>query len=59
MSLQEAALAGMNLNQEDKEAETKEKLEEDGNDEYISRMRARDDFKDDHRRGWGNRMNRS
>ncbi|KAJ8917459.1 hypothetical protein NQ315_005506 [Exocentrus adspersus] len=59
MNLQEAALAGVSLNDEDKEAEMKEKLVDEDDEEYIARMRAKDEFKDDHRRGWGNRMNRS
>lgn len=57
-SLQEAALAGVSLN-DDKETEAKEKLVEEDDEENIARMRAKDEFKDDHRRGWGNRMNRS
>lgn len=59
MSLQEASIAGISLNDEEKENETQEKLIEEDNPEYLEKMRARDDFKDDHRRGWGNRMNRS
>ncbi|KAJ8932192.1 hypothetical protein NQ314_014855 [Rhamnusium bicolor] len=59
MNLQEAALAGVSLNQDEKEEEDKEKLMEEDDDEYIARMRAKDEYKDDHRRGWGNRMNRS
>lgn len=59
MSLQEAALAGVSLNEEDKEEETKERLVDEDDEENIARMRAKDEFKDDHRRGWGNRMNRS
>ncbi|XP_023024918.2 immunoglobulin binding protein Tap42 [Leptinotarsa decemlineata] len=58
-SLQEAALAGMSLNQDEKEEELKDKLIEEDDEENIARMRAKDEFKDDHRRGWGNRMNRS
>nr|CAI5820812.1 unnamed protein product [Callosobruchus analis] len=60
MSLQEAALAGIDQSQQDEqEAAVQEKKEEQDDDEYIARMRAKDEFKDDHRRGWGNRMNRS
>lgn len=58
-SLQEAALAGMSLDSDDSEAESKEKLEDDEDPEYMERLRQKDEFKDDHRRGWGNRMNRS
>lgn len=60
MTLQEASLAGISLNdEEEKDAEQKENLTEEDDPEYIERMRARDEHKDDHRRGWGNRMNRS
>ncbi|CAH1988309.1 unnamed protein product [Acanthoscelides obtectus] len=60
MSLQEAALAGVDMKQQDEQdAAEKEKKEEEDDDENIARMRAKDEFKDDHRRGWGNRMNRS
>lgn len=58
-SLQEAAIAGVSYDNEDKEAEQKEKLQEEDDENYIEKMRAQDEFKDDHRRGWGNRMNRS
>ncbi|CAG9858509.1 unnamed protein product [Phyllotreta striolata] len=58
-TLQEAALAGVSLYEEDKEEEHKDKLIDDDDDENIARMRAKDEYKDDHRRGWGNRMNRS
>ncbi|GJQ70381.1 hypothetical protein Trydic_g22812 [Trypoxylus dichotomus] len=60
LTLQEASLAGISLNdEEEKENEQKENLIEEDDPEYIERMRASDEFKDDHRRGWGNRMNRS
>ncbi|XP_065164697.1 immunoglobulin-binding protein 1 [Atheta coriaria] len=59
MSMQEAALAGISLNNEDKEAEEKENLEEADDEDFLASERARDEYKDDHRRGWGNRMNRS
>ncbi|XP_060517408.1 immunoglobulin-binding protein 1 [Cylas formicarius] len=59
MSLQDAALSGASINDEDVIAEETENKEEQDNEEYIQKMRARDEFKDDHRRGWGNRMNRS
>ncbi|XP_057666159.1 immunoglobulin-binding protein 1-like isoform X2 [Diorhabda carinulata] len=58
-TLQQAAAAGLSLNQEEKEKEETEKLIEEDSDEHIARMRSRDEFKDEHRRGWGNRMNRS
>ncbi|KAF7281047.1 immunoglobulin binding protein Tap42 [Rhynchophorus ferrugineus] len=59
MSLQEAALAGMSLNKEDKEEEDLENKIEEDDEENIERMRAKDEYHDEHRRGWGNRMNRS
>ncbi|XP_030756306.1 immunoglobulin-binding protein 1 [Sitophilus oryzae] len=59
LSLQEAALAGVEINNEDTEAESSEKKIEEDDEEEIQRIRAKDEYKDDHRRGWGNRMNRS
>ncbi|RZC41447.1 immunoglobulin-binding protein 1 [Asbolus verrucosus] len=59
VSLQQAALSGMQLNDEEKEVEAKEIAVEEDNPEYMERMRHMDEFKDEHRRGWGNRMNRS
>lgn len=59
LSMQQAALAGLSLNDSDNEDERKEHLEEADDEENLARLRAKDDFKDDHRRGWGNRMNRS
>ncbi|XP_050311561.1 immunoglobulin-binding protein 1 [Anthonomus grandis grandis] len=60
MSLQEASLAGISLNdQQDQEEEETENKEERDDEELIARMRARDEYRDEHRRGWGNRMNRS
>lgn len=59
LSMQEAALAGVTLNDSDTEDEKKEQLVETDDDENLARLRAKDEFKDDHRRGWGNRMNRS
>ncbi|XP_055638454.1 immunoglobulin-binding protein 1 [Toxorhynchites rutilus septentrionalis] len=43
----------------DKEEEEKETLVEQDDEEYLARQRAKDEFKDDHRRGYGNRHNRS
>lgn len=37
----------------------KERLEEDDDPEELARQRNMDEYKDDHRRGWGNRYNRS
>ncbi|XP_066152438.1 immunoglobulin-binding protein 1b [Euwallacea fornicatus] len=59
MNLQQASLAGINLNDEDKEAEDLEKKIEEDDAEYLERLKARDEYRDEHRRGWGNRMNRS
>lgn len=59
MSLQETSLAGINLNQDEEEKEEKEKLEEIDDEEHIRNLRSQDEYKDEHRRGWGNRMNRS
>ncbi|CAH1163312.1 unnamed protein product [Phaedon cochleariae] len=58
-SLLEAASAGVKLYDDDLEDAKKDNLEETDDDENIARMRAKDEYKDDHRRGWGNRMNRS
>lgn len=46
-------------NNEDSEAVLKEEMEEKGDPEYLERTRAMDEYKDTHRRGWGNRANRS
>lgn len=59
LTLQDSAIAGVSHSNDDKDAEQKEKLLEEDDEKYIERMRAQDEFKDDHRRGWGNRMNRS
>lgn len=45
--------------EEDREdIETEEQIEND-DPEYLARKRAMDEYKDSHRRGWGNRANRS
>ncbi|KAK9751713.1 TAP42-like family [Popillia japonica] len=60
LTLQEASLAGISLtDEEEKENEQQEKLIEDDDPAHIEKIRAMDEYKDDHRRGWGNRMNRS
>jgi len=41
--------------QEDKE----DKINEEEKENERQRLIARDEYKDDHRRGWGNRHNRS
>ncbi|XP_014287729.1 immunoglobulin-binding protein 1b [Halyomorpha halys] len=44
---------------EEKEQEQMEKLVEQDDPDEIARQRAMDDFKDENKRGWGNRYNRS
>lgn len=43
---------------DDRDAQ-KELLEEIDDEEMLARQRQMDEYKDDHRRGWGNRYNRS
>lgn len=43
---------------EEEEAEKEVKVERDDS-KLLKEARDWDEFKDDHRRGWGNRMNRS
>lgn len=45
--------------EQDKEDEEKEDKIENDDPETLARARAMDEYKDDHRRGWGNRHNRS
>ncbi|XP_044750744.1 immunoglobulin-binding protein 1-like [Coccinella septempunctata] len=60
MSLQEASLAGLSIDDEkEKENEEEEIRTERDDEEYLRNKRDQDDYKDDHRRGWGNRANRS
>ncbi|KAK5646318.1 hypothetical protein RI129_004782 [Pyrocoelia pectoralis] len=56
--LQDATPEAIALKDEQEEQEAENKIEEDDPAE-LARLRNRDDFKDEHRRGWGNRMNRS
>lgn len=58
MSLMENAVSGNSLQQESEE-EQKEKMVEEDDPQLLDQMRRMDEFKDEHRRGWGNRMNRS
>lgn len=44
---------------DDAERARKDQLEEDDDPEELARKRNMDEYKDDHRRGWGNRYNRS
>ncbi|XP_035910986.1 immunoglobulin-binding protein 1 [Anopheles stephensi] len=48
-----------NAAEQDREDEEQEKLIERDDEEYLARQRAKDEFKDEHRRGEGNRYNRS
>ncbi|XP_055547432.1 immunoglobulin-binding protein 1 [Wyeomyia smithii] len=48
-----------NTEEQDKEDEKTENMIEQDDEEYLARQRAKDEFKDDHRRGYGNRYNRS
>ena len=57
-SLQDVAKNGTN-SQEDIEAQEKEEKVEADDEELLNRARAMDEYKDTHRRGWGNRANRS
>lgn len=60
LSLQQAALAGVDTRtMNEKEDEEKETKLENDDPELLQRLRDKDEFKDEHRRGWGNRMNRS
>lgn len=57
-SLQEASLAGLSLDNESEE-EKRERMVEEDDPQLLEQVRNMDEFKDEHRRGWGNRMNRS
>jgi immunoglobulin-binding protein 1 len=58
-SLQEmSAMGNPNRVSEEEEAEKEMKVERD-DPTLLKEARDWDEFKDDHRRGWGNRMNRS
>lgn len=59
LSLQQRALAGLSGEDDEREAEEKEEKLESDDPELLERMRQMDEYKDEHRRGWGNRMNRS
>uniref|UniRef100_A0A182QUZ8 Immunoglobulin-binding protein 1 n=1 Tax=Anopheles farauti TaxID=69004 RepID=A0A182QUZ8_9DIPT len=48
-----------NAAEQDREDEQQEQLIERDDEEYLARQRAKDEFKDEHRRGEGNRHNRS
>ncbi|KAL0100144.1 hypothetical protein PUN28_019525 [Cardiocondyla obscurior] len=57
--LQDTANKDENKDSEDDEAVLKEEMEEKDDPEHLERARAMDEYKDTHRRGWGNRYNRS
>ncbi|XP_011861988.1 PREDICTED: immunoglobulin-binding protein 1b [Vollenhovia emeryi] len=57
--LQDAANENTSATNEDSEAVLKEEMEEKDDPEHLERTRAMDEYKDTHRRGWGNRANRS
>lgn len=59
MSLLERTMAGVSREDMEQEAAEKEAKEESDDPELLERMRQMDEYKDEHRRGWGNRMNRS
>lgn len=50
------AADGTGTEQDDIDEE--KKIEAD-DEEYLNRQRAKDEYKDTHKRGWGNRYNRS
>lgn len=57
--MQDVANKDISANNEDNEAVLKEEMEKKDDPEYLKRARAMDEYKDTHRRGWGNRANRS
>lgn len=59
MSLQKiAAMENSNAKEEEEKAELELKMEKD-DPELLERTRKMDEYKDEHRRGEGNRYNRS
>ncbi|KAK4879757.1 hypothetical protein RN001_007903 [Aquatica leii] len=58
LCLQDATPEDISL-RDTQEEEEKEKKQEEDDPDFLQHMRETDEFKDDHRRGWGNRMNRS
>lgn len=59
-SIQEFSKSELDLlsKNETEEVVTEQCVEED-NPEFLERCRNMDEYKDEHRRGWGNRYNRS
>lgn len=58
-SLQARAMRGDTAELDEQEEADNDRRQEADDDEYIARARAKDDWKDEHRRGEGNRHNRS
>lgn len=58
-SLQSRAMRGDTADLDEQEDIENERRQDEDDDEYILRARAKDDYKDEHRRGEGNRYNRS
>ncbi|KAL0281263.1 UNVERIFIED_CONTAM: hypothetical protein PYX00_002299 [Menopon gallinae] len=58
-TLQELSDPEVAKKEEEKEEIRKEREVECDDADYLNKARQMDDFKDDHRRGWGNTMNRS
>lgn len=58
-SLQARAMRGDTAELDEQEEVENERRQEADDEEYIARARAKDDWKDEHRRGEGNRYNRS
>ncbi|XP_029677397.1 immunoglobulin-binding protein 1b isoform X2 [Formica exsecta] len=57
--LQDTMNKEISANDEENEAILKEDMEEKDDPEHLEQARAMDEYKDMHRRGWGNRANRS
>ncbi|KMQ88385.1 immunoglobulin-binding protein 1b [Lasius niger] len=57
--LQDMMNKDTSANDEDNDAILKEEMEEKDDPEDLEQARAMDEYKDMHRRGWGNRANRS
>lgn len=58
-SLQSRAMRGDTAELDEQEEADNDLRQDADDDEYIARARAKDEWKDDHRRGEGNRHNRS
>lgn len=58
-TLQDVAAQGNTAEKEEQEAAEKETKIEQDDEEMLASQRSMDEYKDTHRRGWGNRYNRS